>query len=71
MKSVYVISFLLGVSIWFNIQYYLEHVDKKIKAAYEQGYDRGKLDEKWINLENSIKDKIDSIKRDVSQTPGK
>jgi len=70
-KITYVISFLLGVSIWFNIQNYLEHVDKKIKVAYEQGYERGKLDERWINLEKSIRDKIDSIKRDVSQTPGK
>lgn len=68
MKVTYVVSFLLGVSIWFNIQSYMGYVDRKVKAAYEEGYERGQSRGAW---EESVRNKIENINRNLSQTPGK
>lgn len=68
MKSIYVLSFLLGVSIWFNIYSFMGYVDREIKAAYEQGYERGKLTEQ---KNAAMERQLDMIRENLSQTPGK
>lgn len=68
MKIIYIVSFLLGVSIWFNIQSYMDYVDRKVKVAYEEGYKRGESRGAW---EESVRNKIENINRNLSQTPSK
>lgn len=68
MKLTYFISFLLGVSIWFNIQSYMGYVDRKVKAAYEEGFERGKLVE---SHSQALERNLDMIREKLSQTPGK
>lgn len=68
MKSIYVVSFLLGVSIWFNIYSFMGYFDREIKAAYEQGYERAKLTEQ---KNAAIERQLDRIRENLSQTPGK
>lgn len=68
MKSIYIVSFVLGVSIWFNIYSFMGYVDGEIKAAYEQGYERGKLTEQ---KNAAIERQVDMIREKLSQTPAK
>lgn len=68
MKTMYAVSFLLGVSIWFNIYSFMGYVDREIKTAYQQGYERGRLTEP---KDAAIERQVDMIREKLSQTPGK
>lgn len=68
MKSIYIVSFLLGVSIWFNILSYMYYVDRKVAKAYDDGYERGVLE---TEREEDMRRKIEMIREKISQTPGK